>query len=47
LKKLCNKNVLPTVGEGEEVNCRVLPLCHDSPGLAAGTECYKPGSSLA
>jgi hypothetical protein len=20
-------------------------LCHDSPGLAAGTECYKPGSS--
>jgi len=33
----CPNNVLPTVGEAEEANCEVLPLC--SAG-GSGTNCF-------
>jgi len=40
--KGCKGNVLPTVGDGEEANCRVLPLCSE-----AGTgDCYAGAPSL-
>lgn len=44
-KKVCPGNQLPTVKDGEEVNCIVKPLCSENPGMPVG-ECWAPGATL-